>query len=92
MRVRCARTVRVAPMVELRGGELRGGYCAVQPPSTTIAWPLMLRAAGEIKKEVIAASSSTPMKTPFGIGFSMTSLITSDSGMPRVKAVRARRA
>ena len=46
----------------------------------------MLRAAGEVRKAVMPASSSRPMKTPFGIGFSITWLTTSASEMPRVRA------
>ena len=55
---------------------VRVAYWDVQPPSTTIAWPVMLRAAGETKNAVIPASSSMPMNTPLGIGLSMISPIT----------------
>src|SRR5574337_2025152 len=49
---------------------------AVQPPSTTMVWPVMLRAGAEIRNATMPAISSMPMKARFGMGLSMISLTT----------------
>src|SRR5690625_7442041 len=64
----------VAPRLERR-------YCTVQPPSTTMVCPVMLRAAGDIRKAAMPASSSMLIKTHLGMGLSMISSTNSSSLM-----------
>src|SRR5690625_3845075 len=64
----------VSPRLERR-------YGSVQPPSTTMVCPVMLRAAGDIRKAAMPATSSMLITAPLGIGLSMISSITSSSLM-----------
>ena len=66
------RAVRATSSNERAEPERTRRHCAVQPPSTTIVCPVMLRAAGEARKFAMPASSSIPTNTPLGMGCSMT--------------------
>src|SRR5690606_38893940 len=66
---------------------VRATYWAVQPPSTEIWVPLIDFAASEARNRAMAATSSVPTNSLVGWNFSMTSLFTSASLMPRALAV-----
>src|SRR5205823_11256893 len=59
-------------------------HCAVHPPSTLIAVPVIDAAAGELRNTARSPSSSTVAKRLLGWAASRTSLMTSRSEERRV--------